>query len=78
MNLQGWIAPGVTLLTFALCAWNAYQGLRTTNAILSLKVELIDRIAKVEAEVQVLKAMGAAAHRRPTVDFDVWNQGDAA
>lgn len=50
--------------SLAFGAWNAYQNMSIQNAILSLKVELSDRIAKTEGDVKALQAAARSTRDR--------------
>jgi hypothetical protein len=67
MKLTDLIAPGIGLLTFILTGWNAWQQQNTRAAILSLKVELVDRIGVIEGDVKVLEER-TAGRRPPTLE----------
>jgi hypothetical protein len=54
VTAQNWL----WLATIAFGAWNAWQNKSIQNAVLALKLDLVDRIGKCEGDIKALQARG--------------------
>jgi hypothetical protein len=59
MSLDGLYGAAIGILTLAVSGWNAYHSQKVRAEILSLRLDMVERISKVEGRVSVLEAQNA-------------------